>query len=47
MGLINFSWSEKFGATQYQIEIIYPSGVVESKLLEETKYEHWFESLQQ
>jgi hypothetical protein len=45
MGLITFEWTDQFGATQYQIEITFPSGVVESKLVEETTYERWLESL--
>jgi hypothetical protein len=50
MGLITFQWTAldsawQFGASQYQIEITFPSRVVESKKVEETTYERWLESL--
>jgi hypothetical protein len=45
MGLIVFEWTEQFGASQYQIEITLPSGNVESKVIEDTSYQRWLESL--
>ncbi len=45
MGLITFEWTEQFGASQYQLDITLPSGNVESKIIEDSLYERWLESL--